>query len=95
VPSMATSWSQVAMWVVESSVEPSARRWAIGTAPSEEIVRISTSCLRSYPNYEHPSGIESYAGGTLPGPTAGDTRSLIQSSLFRGEAGVLTTRAAV
>ena len=34
------------MWVVESSVEPSTRRWAIGMAPSADTVRISTSCFR-------------------------------------------------
>ena len=35
------------MWVVESSVFPSASLNVMGTAPSAEVVRMTTSCFRS------------------------------------------------
>src|SRR5207237_626164 len=38
---------QVAMWVVESSVFPSAILKVNGTAPSAQVVKIHTSCFRS------------------------------------------------
>lgn len=46
-PTRATRESHVGMWVVESSVLPSATRQAMGTAPSADTVKIHSNCLRS------------------------------------------------
>src|SRR5205807_2653604 len=46
-PAIARQACQVAMWVVESSVFPSAILKVNGTAPSAQVVKIHTSCFRS------------------------------------------------